>query len=248
MKCKRIQYPLSGNLKGEKTPLFAISNKETSETKRLPTLKRPIPSRGVSRSRVKQAQAIRNHITLSETKPDSPLKHEPDTYNNSWNSELNVPQITTLSAPIQVLINRRADMFKGFYFLDQDFSIGPYSLVKMVKPQWYNIEVGLSTSYNTVFPESVLKKYASTGYSQNPPQNAYMLKSFAKQNLISSIVGWSPQEKLIAITFKCCHPLHCVVFDLVEAALAVESVSSALFRHLATEFNDAWERLEKLKQ
>ncbi|CAL1183001.1 unnamed protein product [Candida parapsilosis] len=189
-----------------------------------------------------------NHITLSETKPDSPLKHEPDTYNNSWNSELNVPQITTLSAPIQVLINRRADMFKGFYFLDQDFSIGPYSLVKMVKPQWYNIEVGLSTSYNTVFPESVLKKYASTGYSQNPPQNAYMLKSFAKQNLISSIVGWSPQEKLIAITFKCCHPLHCVVFDLVEAALAVESVSSALFRHLATEFNDAWERLEKLKQ
>ncbi|KAI5968279.1 hypothetical protein CANMA_002495 [Candida margitis] len=233
--------------KVEKTFLSVYSNtvseKQVVGSKRLPslkksTLKRNRPSGDTKPSALvimKQAEIRQLQLQYDKTIQEAP----------KFDTVVTVSS-PTIPPPVSVLISNQADMFNNFRFLTHiNFFIGPYKIIKMITPNLYDVEVGLSTSYNTIFPHTVLKPYppsSTSHYAQEPPQTAYMLKYFAKQNLISAIVGWNAHDKLIAMAFKCCHPSHCVVFDVVEAASAIESVSTNLFTQLAIEYNDASKR------
>lgn len=246
MDCKKSQLPRNEISRVRRTLKLADSKRQVVEIKRLPTLENPVPKAKSQALLVKLSASIKMEELISSisTVVDSPVKQEMSRVKDVSNfMEMATGPLS--SPPIYVLISKQSSMFKKFRFLNHDFFIGPYKIIKLIKSDLYNIEVGLSTSYNTIFPKSVLRQYTNKGYSQEAPQNAYMLKSFAKQSLISAIVGWNPHDKLIAMTFKCCHPLHCVVFELVEAALAIESVSSTLFTRLAIEFNDAWKKMQQ---
>ncbi|CCG23263.1 hypothetical protein CORT_0D04230 [Candida orthopsilosis Co 90-125] len=245
MDCKKSQLPKNENFRVRRTLKLAGSKRQVVEIKRLPTLKNPVSKAKSQALSVRSSASIKTDLISSKsTVVDSPVKQEKSRVKDVSNF-MEMATAPLSSPPIYVLISKQSSMFKKFRFLNSDFFIGPYKIIKLIKSELYNIEVGLSTSYNTIFPKSVLRQYTNIGYSQEAPRNTYMLKSFAKQSLISAIVGWNPHDKLIAMTFKCCHPLHCVVFELVEAALAIESVSSTLFTQLAIEFNDAWKKMQQ---
>ncbi|KAI5954512.1 hypothetical protein KGF54_002287 [Candida jiufengensis] len=108
---------------------------------------------------------------------------------------------------VYVLINYKSEFFKEFKFkTKEDIYIGPYKLLHKLDEETFEVEVGLSTNYDTKFSKNLLKFY-SVNLVQPHPRN---LQHFIATNSIESIIGINETQ----IILKYCNKEFGVVFNL----------------------------------
>ncbi|KAI5962213.1 uncharacterized protein KGF55_003289 [Candida pseudojiufengensis] len=87
---------------------------------------------------------------------------------------------------VYVLISHTSQVFKQIKFIDiPNMSIGPYKLINRINEQIFDVEVGLSTDYDTKFNITELTYFGQEIY-QPDPRN---IKHFILSNSIESILG-----------------------------------------------------------